>query len=47
MLFISEYGIAAHWHYKSESVDTSALAGNWVGSLLDIQKNSGTSVPSA
>jgi GTP pyrophosphokinase len=44
MHFISEYGIAAHWHYKSESVDTSALAGNWVGSLLDIQKNSGTSV---
>jgi GTP pyrophosphokinase len=34
MHFISEYGIAAHWHYKSESVDTSALAGNWVGSLL-------------
>lgn len=44
MHFISEYGIAAHWHYKSKSVNTSALAGNWIASLLDIQKNSDTSI---
>ena len=44
MDFISEYGIAAHWHYKSDKSDPSELADNWLGSLLDIQKNSGTSV---
>lgn len=44
MHFVSEYGIAAHWHYKSDSSNTSELASNWLGSLLDIQKNSGTSV---
>lgn len=44
MHFVSEYGIAAHWHYKSDSDDDSALASNWLGSLLDIQQNSGTSI---
>ncbi|BBB23762.1 GTP pyrophosphokinase [Isorropodon fossajaponicum endosymbiont JTNG4] len=44
MHFISEYGIAAHWHYKSDSNHKSELANNWLGSLLDIQKNSGTSI---
>ncbi|WP_190600835.1 RelA/SpoT family protein [Candidatus Vesicomyidisocius sp. SY067_SCS001] len=44
MHFISEYGIAAHWHYKSGSNRKSALANNWLGSLLDIQQNSGTSI---
>ena len=46
MHFISEYGIAAHWHYKSDTSKVSNLAGanNWLGSLLDIQQNSGTSI---
>lgn len=44
MDFISEYGIAAHWHYKSEKGDCAELANNWLGSLLDIQQNSGTSL---
>jgi len=44
MHFISEYGIAAHWHYKSDTSNPSELASNWLGSLLEIQKNSGTSV---
>jgi len=45
MHFVSEYGIAAHWHYKNHSrTDTPELATNWLGSLLDIQKKSGTSV---
>jgi len=46
MHFISEYGIAAHWHYKSDASKVSNLAGanNWLGSLLDIQQNSGTSI---
>ncbi|RUA04343.1 MAG: (p)ppGpp synthetase [Gammaproteobacteria bacterium] len=48
MDFISEYGIAAHWHYKSKDKskegDFAELANNWLGSLLDIQKNSDTSI---
>ncbi|MCH9645612.1 MAG: bifunctional (p)ppGpp synthetase/guanosine-3',5'-bis(diphosphate) 3'-pyrophosphohydrolase [Proteobacteria bacterium] len=44
MHFVSEYGIAAHWHYKSDSDNDSELASNWLGSLLDIQQNSGTSI---
>lgn len=45
MHFVSEYGIAAHWHYKSENNDNNAeLASNWLGSLLDIQQQSGTSI---
>lgn len=44
MDFVSEYGIAAHWHYKSDTTSPEDLASNWLGSLLEIQKNSGTSV---
>ena len=44
MHFISEYGIAAHWHYKGEDVNASVLADNWIGSLLDIHQNSDTSI---
>ncbi|CAC9601706.1 Guanosine-3',5'-bis(diphosphate) 3'-pyrophosphohydrolase (EC 3.1.7.2) / GTP pyrophosphokinase (EC 2.7.6.5), (p)ppGpp synthetase II [uncultured Gammaproteobacteria bacterium] len=44
MHFVSEYGIAAHWHYKSDSDSDSELASSWLGSLLDIQQNSGTSI---
>ncbi|SMN11437.1 GTP pyrophosphokinase / Guanosine-3',5'-bis(diphosphate) 3'-pyrophosphohydrolase [uncultured Candidatus Thioglobus sp.] len=44
MDFISEYGIAAHWHYKKKNVNSAELANNWLGSLLDIQQNSGTSI---
>ncbi len=44
MDFISEYGIAAHWHYKNKGSKPQKLANNWLGSLLDIQENSGTSV---
>ncbi|MDC9714481.1 MAG: bifunctional (p)ppGpp synthetase/guanosine-3',5'-bis(diphosphate) 3'-pyrophosphohydrolase [Gammaproteobacteria bacterium] len=44
MDFISEYGIAAHWHYKGENSNSSELANNWLGSLLDIQQNSDTSI---
>jgi guanosine-3',5'-bis(diphosphate) 3'-pyrophosphohydrolase len=44
MEFISEYGIAAHWHYKNTDKPTDKLARNWIGSLLDIQQNSDTSI---
>ena len=44
MEFISEYGIAAHWHYKNIDKPTDKLARNWIGSLLDIQQNSDTSI---
>ncbi len=44
MDFISEYGIAAHWHYKSDDANPKELANNWLGSLLAIQQNSGTSI---
>ena len=44
MHFVSEYGIAAHWHYKSNTDGDSELASNWLGSLLDIQQKSGTSI---
>ncbi|MBC8513636.1 MAG: bifunctional (p)ppGpp synthetase/guanosine-3',5'-bis(diphosphate) 3'-pyrophosphohydrolase [Candidatus Thioglobus sp.] len=43
MEFISEYGIAAHWHYKNTDKPTDKLARNWIGSLLDIQQNTDTS----
>ena len=43
MHFISEYGIAAHWHYKNTTEPTDKLARNWLGSLLDIQQNSDSS----
>ena len=44
MHFISEYGIAAHWHYKSTNKPSKKLAQNWLGSLLDIQQNSDSSI---
>lgn len=44
MNFIAEYGIAAHWHYKNTHTNDLELANNWLGSLLDIQKKSGTSI---
>jgi len=44
MHFISEYGIAAHWHYKNTDKPTEKLAQNWLGSLLDIQQSSGSSI---
>jgi GTP pyrophosphokinase len=44
MDFISEYGIAAHWHYKNTNKPSKKLARNWMGSLLDIQQNTDTSV---
>ena len=44
MDFISEYGIAAHWHYKNTDEPSKKLARNWMGSLLDIQQNTDTSV---
>jgi len=43
MEFISEYGIAAHWHYKNTDKPSDKLARNWIGSLLDIQQNTDTS----
>jgi len=44
MHFISEYGIAAHWHYKSTNKPSEKLAQNWLGSLLDIHQNSESSI---
>ena len=44
MHFISEYGIAAHWHYKNTDKPTEKLAQNWLGSLLDIQQSSDSSI---
>ena len=44
MDFISEYGIAAHWHYKNTDEPSKKLARNWIGSLLDIQQNTDSSV---
>ena len=44
MDFISEYGIAAHWHYKNTDKTTTKLARNWMGSLIDIQENTDTSI---
>ncbi len=44
MNFISEYGIAAHWHYKSTDKPSEKLAQSWLGSLLDIQQNSDSSI---
>jgi GTP pyrophosphokinase len=44
MHFISEYGIAAHWHYKNSANNRPVSANHWVGSLFDIQKNTNTAV---
>jgi GTP diphosphokinase / guanosine-3',5'-bis(diphosphate) 3'-diphosphatase len=43
MHFISEYGIAAHWHYKSTVEPSEKLAQNWLGSLLDLQRSTDSS----
>ena len=44
MDFISEYGIAAHWHYKNTDKTSTKLARNWIGSLIDIQQNTDSSI---
>jgi guanosine-3',5'-bis(diphosphate) 3'-pyrophosphohydrolase len=44
MDFIAEYGIAAHWHYKNTDEPSKKLAKNWIGSLLDIQQNTDSSI---
>ena len=44
MDFISEYGIAAHWHYKNTDKTSTKLARNWMGSLIDIQQNTDSSI---
>ena len=43
---VSEEGIAAHWHYKSEEADGSppANAAAWLRDLLELQKGSGDSM---
>ena len=42
---VAEEGIAAHWHYKSgEERLPSTAAMEWVRSLLEVQKGSGTSM---
>ncbi|WP_456404752.1 RelA/SpoT family protein [Thiolapillus sp.] len=41
---VAEEGIAAHWHYKSgDEKFPPAAAAEWVRSLLEVQKGSGTS----
>lgn len=44
MHFASEYGIAAHWHYKSTKENSETLANNWLGSLIDLQNSSDSSM---
>ena len=45
MHHVAEEGIAAHWHYKSgEQNLPPAAAMEWVRNLLEVQKDSGTSV---
>jgi len=42
---VAEEGIAAHWHYKTgEEKFPPSAAMEWVRSLLEVQKDSGTSV---
>ncbi len=42
---VAEEGIAAHWHYKTgEEKFPPSAAMEWVRSLLEVQKGSGTSV---
>lgn len=40
MHFVSEYGIAAHWHYKNHPNQVTKIAGNVLGLLLDVEQNS-------
>jgi len=44
---VCESGVAAHWMYKAENSDTNSrltLARNWLGSLLSLQKETGSSL---
>ncbi len=44
---VCESGVAAHWMYKKDGSDTSSrltLARNWLGNLLSVQKNTGSSL---
>lgn len=45
MHHVAEEGIAAHWHYKSgEGSFPPSAAVEWVRNLLEVQKDSGTSI---
>ena len=46
MQHVAESGIAAHWMYKSgaEGVSPQALAGDWLLSLVEMQRGSGNSM---
>ena len=44
---VCESGVAAHWLYKSKDSDVNTrltLARNWLGGLLNMQKNTGSSL---
>ncbi|MCF6287872.1 MAG: bifunctional (p)ppGpp synthetase/guanosine-3',5'-bis(diphosphate) 3'-pyrophosphohydrolase [Proteobacteria bacterium] len=44
---VCESGVAAHWMYKKDEVGTNTrltLARNWLGGLLHLQKNTGSSL---
>lgn len=44
---VCESGVAAHWMYKTENNGTNSrltLARNWLGSLLNLQKETGSSL---
>ncbi|MCF6318768.1 MAG: bifunctional (p)ppGpp synthetase/guanosine-3',5'-bis(diphosphate) 3'-pyrophosphohydrolase [Proteobacteria bacterium] len=44
---VCESGVAAHWMYKSENSDSNSrlsLARNWLGNLLTLQKETGSSL---
>jgi len=44
---VCESGVAAHWMYKTENGGTNSrltLARNWLGSLLNLQKETGSSL---
>ncbi len=47
MDMVCESGVAAHWMYKKSDSETSSRLGlvrNWLGSLVDLQKKTGSSV---
>jgi guanosine-3',5'-bis(diphosphate) 3'-pyrophosphohydrolase len=44
---VCESGVAAHWMYKTDNNDTNSrltLARNWLGNLLNLQKETGSSL---
>ncbi|MCU7960161.1 MAG: bifunctional GTP diphosphokinase/guanosine-3',5'-bis pyrophosphate 3'-pyrophosphohydrolase [gamma proteobacterium symbiont of Bathyaustriella thionipta] len=41
---MAETGIAAHWLYKSDTVECQQPAAEWLQSLLEMQKNAGDSM---